>query len=120
MNLAYIDLVEAFKGAVKHVLKHDHEVDYSELANEVDCGDVAQHIDLCDLANNICLSELTDHIEIDDRIYSAVNDNLPDSVSMWFRDNESDMECAVRDAVAWYFETRPTPLRRFRSACKRR
>ena len=122
MHVKYITLVQAFENAVKHAAERVDApvIDYCELANEVDLDEVANNIDLCDLSQNICLSELTDHIEIDDRIYSAVNDSLLDHVRNWFDENQDDMECAMRNAVAWHFETRSTPLRRFRSACKRR
>ena len=122
MHHKYITLVQAFGDAAKHAAERadEPEIDYCELSSEVDLDEVAGNIDLCDLSQNICLSELTDHIEIDDRIYSAVNDSLLDHVRMWFGDNQEAMECAMRNAVAWHFETRSTPWRRFVSAVKRR
>jgi len=123
MHDRYNALVLAFREAVEHAAERAErlpEVDLDDLASSLDYDELAGNIDYSDLSDNICLSELTDHIEIDDRVYSAVNDSLPNHVRDWFDNNESDIKCAVRDAIAWHFETRATPWRRFRSAFLRR
>jgi len=128
MQNKYEQLVSALEAAAEHavsgrvarLVRDGIEFDYQELASEIDGSDVAEHIDVSDVAEYIDLSELVDHIEIDDRVYSAVNDSLPDHVQMWLDKNTNELQCAVRNAIAWHYETRSTPWRRFVSACKRR
>lgn len=123
MHDKYNALVLAFREAVEHAAERAErmpEVDVDDLASSLDYDELAQNIDYSDLSDNICLSELTDHIEIDDRVYSAVNDSLPEHVTSWFDNNRDDVNTTIRDAIAWHFETRATPWRRFRSACLRR
>jgi len=128
MQQEYKQLVSALEEAAKHavtervtrLVNEGIDIDYSELASEIDGSDVAEYIELSDLSDNIDLSDLVDHIEIDDRIYSAVNDCLADHVSSWFNNNTNELQCAMREAIAWHHETRATPWRRFVSACKRR
>lgn len=128
MQKQYEQLVSALEEAAKHavtervtrLVNEGIDIDYTELASEIDGSDVAEHIELSDLVDHIDLCDLVDHLEIDDRVYSAVNDSLGDHVGSWFNHNTDELQCAVRDAIAWHHETRATPWRRFVSACKRR